>query len=82
MEKLTGLNEKSKARFNEKLFHKELGVYVHYDLRNEKQISFTSSSSLSPLFAGIPSKTQGEIMVNMMMEKLEKSLLILTKKVN
>ena len=60
---------KSKASFNAKLFDKELGAYIHYDLRNEKPIRFVSSSSFSPLFAGIPSTEQAAIIINTMMTK-------------
>jgi len=62
-------NKKSIASFNLKLFDKELGAYIHYDLRNEKPIRFISSSSFSPLYAGIPSKEQAEVLVNTMMQK-------------
>lgn len=60
---------KSKTRFNEKLFNEKLGAYVHYDLRNDKQIEFLSSSSFTPLYAGIPSKERAEIVVKTMMDK-------------
>ena len=54
---------------NKKLFDEELGAYIHYDLRNEKPIRFVSSSSFSPLFAGIPSKERAQIVVNTMLAK-------------
>ncbi len=57
------------ARFNEKLFNKRLGAYVHYDLRNEKQIEFLSSSSFAPIFAGIPSNERAITIVKTMMDK-------------
>lgn len=60
---------KSKASFNTKLYDEELGAYIHYDLRNNKPIRFVSSSSFSPLFAGIPSKERAEKLVNTMMQK-------------
>lgn len=69
LEKLRMLNEKSKTRFNEKLFHAGQGAYVHYDLRNDQPISFTSSSSFSPLFAEIPNEKQAEILIDTMMRK-------------
>ncbi|MFP4844853.1 MGH1-like glycoside hydrolase domain-containing protein [Winogradskyella sp. PE311] len=71
-EKIVTLNRwqtKAKARFNEKLFNKDLKAYVHYDLRNEKQLSYITSSSFTPLFAGIPSKERAYIMVNTLMTK-------------
>jgi hypothetical protein len=60
---------KAKTRFNDKLFNKSLGAYVHYDLRNEKQIEFLSSSSFTPLYAGIPSKERADVIVKTMMDK-------------
>ncbi|WP_109438399.1 MULTISPECIES: MGH1-like glycoside hydrolase domain-containing protein [Aquimarina] len=60
---------KSIRSFNEKLFNNELGAYVHYDLRNEKQISFVSSSSFAPLFAGIPDIDKAKVLVNTMLER-------------
>jgi neutral trehalase len=60
---------KSIASFNTKLFDKELGAYIHYDLRNDKPIRMVSSSSFSPLYAGIPSKEQAQILVRTMIDK-------------
>ena len=60
---------KAIKRFNEKLYNEKLGAYVHYDLRNEKQIEFLSSSSFAPLFAGIPNKERAEVIVKTMMDK-------------
>ncbi|MCM4156729.1 trehalase family glycosidase [Gramella sp. AN32] len=61
--------KKSISRFNQKLFNKELGAYVHYDLRNEKAIPLVSSSSFSPLFAGIPDQERAEILLKTMLDK-------------
>ncbi|WP_299258218.1 trehalase family glycosidase [uncultured Aquimarina sp.] len=61
--------EKSIQRYNEKLFSEKLNAYVHYDLRNDKQIAYVSSSSFSPLFAGIPDKKRAEILVKTMQER-------------
>lgn len=55
--------------FNRKLFNKKLGVYVHYDLKADEQIAYVSSSSFSPLFAGIPDSARAESMVQTMLEK-------------
>jgi len=60
---------KAIARFNEKLFNEKLGAYVHYDLRNEKQIEFLSSSSFAPIFAGIPNKERADVLVKTMLDK-------------
>lgn len=60
---------KAKASFNTKLFDEKIGAYIHFDLRNNKPLKFLSSSSFSPLFAGIPSKEQASAMVEVMMKK-------------
>lgn len=61
--------DKAIKSFNEKLFDSVLGVYIHYDLRNEKPLRHISSSSFSPLFAKIPTKEQAASLVNVMLEK-------------
>ncbi len=66
---LSKWQKKSKTNFNSKLFNKELGAYVHYDLRNEKQIPFVSSSSFAALYANIPNPEQAKTLVNTMMTK-------------
>ena len=60
---------KAVNRFNEKLYNKTLGAYVHYDLRNEKQIEFLSSSSFAPIFANIPSENRAASMAKTLIEK-------------
>lgn len=60
---------KAKKSFDEKLFNDRLGAYVHYDLRNEKQIEFLSSSSFAPIYADIPNKDRVEVVIKTMMEK-------------
>ena len=69
IEQLQQWQAKSISSFNSKLYDKELGAYVHYDLRNEKPLRFVSSSSFSPLFAGIPTKEQAKTLVDTMMNK-------------
>lgn len=61
--------EKSIQSFNDKLFDKDLGAYVHYDLRNEKAIRHISSSSFSPLFANIPGQERAKVLVQTMLDK-------------
>ncbi|WP_405293907.1 MGH1-like glycoside hydrolase domain-containing protein [Algibacter sp. Ld11] len=68
-EQLKQWQNKSVKAFNNKLFDKELGAYIHYDLRNEKPLRYLSSSSFSPLFANIPSKERADAMVKVMMDK-------------
>lgn len=64
-------NWQSKAihSFNTKLFDEEVGAYIHYDLRNEKPLKYLSSSSFSPLFAGIPNKQRATSMIKLMLDK-------------
>ncbi|MBQ4802730.1 glycoside hydrolase [Aquimarina sp. MMG015] len=69
IKQLQNWQEKSIKSFNDKLFDKKLGTYVHYDLRNEKLLSYISSSSFSPLFAGIPTKETARSMVEIMIDK-------------
>lgn len=69
VEQLKKWQLKAKFSFNTKLFNEELGAYVHYDLRNEKELNFLSSSSFAPLFAGIPDKMRAQRMVDVMMAK-------------
>ena len=69
IKQLKAWQQKSITSFNTKLFNEELGAYVHYDLRNEKQINYLSSSSFSPLFANIPNKRRAETIVKVMMQK-------------
>ncbi|MGV6830649.1 MAG: MGH1-like glycoside hydrolase domain-containing protein [bacterium] len=71
-EKIVQLNQwntKAKSTFNSKLFNEELGAYVHFDLRSNKQIPFTTSSSFSPLFANIPDAERAELLIKTMMDK-------------
>ena len=60
VDKLNQWNEKAKASFNSKLYNEELGGYVYYDLRGERTLAHLSSSSFTPLFAGIPNKAQAD----------------------
>ncbi len=61
--------QKSIKGVNTKLFDEELGAFVHYDLRNDRPIRFVSSSSFSPLFAGIPDVKRAETLVQTMVDK-------------
>lgn len=66
---LKSWQEKSIKAINTKLFDKELGAYVHYDLRNNKPIRHITSSSFSPLFANIPDHDRAGILVKTMMDR-------------
>ena len=50
--------------FNSKLWNDGLKAYVHYDLKNEQQLTYISSSSFAPLFAGIPTPSRAEELLN------------------
>ena len=63
-EKLQSWNLKSKASMNSKLFDKNNSVYRHFDLRNNKWLEGITSSSLVPLFAGVPDKRKVDDMTN------------------
>lgn len=66
---LKAWQEKAITRFNEKLYNEKLGAYVHYDLRNEKQIEHLSSSSFAPIFSNIPTQARTDVMVKTLIEK-------------
>ena len=71
-DKIADLKEKQKQSIrsiNEKLYHKELCAYVHYDLRKEAQIPMVSSSSFAPLFCGAPSEKQAADLTRTLMDK-------------
>ncbi len=44
----------SKSNYDKKLWNEELGIYVGYDLRAEKQVMHKEIGGLVPLFAQIP----------------------------
>lgn len=61
--------EKSKISFNEKLFDTDLNAYIYFDLRNNKSIRHITSSSFTPLYAGIPSKDRAERVVQVLLDR-------------
>ena len=69
LKELKQWQEKSIQNFNKKLYDTDLGAYIHYDLRNNKPIRFVSSSSFSPLFAGIPDNERADELIKTMMAK-------------
>ncbi|NNL09138.1 MAG: glycoside hydrolase [Croceitalea sp.] len=71
-EKIDYLTQKQKQSItglNNKLFNKELGAYVHFDLRANKQIPLVSSSSFTPLYSAAPDNEKARILVKTMMER-------------
>ena len=69
VEFLTNKQKKSIQNMNSKLFDKELGAYIHYDLRNNKPIPLISSSSFSPLFCGAPDKKRSKKLISTLIKK-------------
>ncbi|MEM6719901.1 MAG: trehalase family glycosidase [Bacteroidota bacterium] len=69
IQQLEAWQHKSIQSFNKKLFNAALGAYVHYDLRNDKPLNYISSSSFTPLYAGIPTEEIAEALVKTMMKK-------------
>ncbi|NND64155.1 MAG: glycoside hydrolase [Flavobacteriaceae bacterium] len=61
---LNSWNSKAIASMNTKLYDIKEKAYVYYDLRNERKLSFVSSSSFTPLFAGIPDASKAEALVS------------------
>ena len=71
-EKILYLQQKqalSIASFNNKLYNEELGAYVHYDLRNKKQLPYICSSSFVPLFSEVPNKERAQALVQTLTTK-------------
>lgn len=71
-EKIAQLNRWSslgKASMNQRLFDPEMGAYVHYDLRNKRPIPYLTSSSFTPLFAGIPDVERAQQMTVVLQER-------------
>lgn len=66
---LTRCQEKSITHFNKKLFDKELNAYVYFDLRNNQHIRHITSSSFTPLYAGIPSKDQAKKLIEVLLDR-------------
>lgn len=77
IETLKVWNKKSIDSFNTKLYDEELKAYIHYDLRNEKPLKYISSSSYSPLFAGIPNKERAKIIIEKLLNNFGKENLYL-----
>tara|TARA_B100001996_G_scaffold146990_1_gene111982 strand:+ start:79 stop:1395 length:1317 start_codon:yes stop_codon:yes gene_type:complete len=69
IEFLINKQEKSINSMNNKLFDEKLGVYIHYDLRNNRPLPFISSSSFSPLFCGAPDEKRSKKMTSVLIKK-------------
>ncbi|NKI30387.1 MGH1-like glycoside hydrolase domain-containing protein [Croceivirga thetidis] len=54
---------------NTKLFNEDLGAYVHYDLRQGKQLPYICSSSFTPLYSEVPDAIKAERLVSTMLER-------------
>ena len=55
-------NTQAKDSMNQKLFDETLQGYVYFDLRNNRKLSHLSSSSFTPLFAGVPDTLRAKSM--------------------
>lgn len=66
---LKSKQEESIKSLNTKLYNEELGAYLHFDLRNNKQIPHVSSSSFAPLYAGAPKKEMAQKLVYTLTQK-------------
>ncbi len=69
IEQLGAWQKQSVASFNRKLFNKELGAYVHYDLKADKQIPLVCSSSFAALYAPIVDAERTTVLVNTLQHK-------------
>lgn len=69
VQQLKTWQSKAIITFNTKLYNAKLAAYVHYDLRNERQLNYVSSSSFVGLFAGIPDAERAHKMVKTLIDK-------------
>ena len=69
---LKSKNEKSLTSINEKLYNSSIGAYLHFDLRNNKNIPLICSSSFSPLFCGAPNFKKAKRLKSTLVEKFGK----------
>ena len=71
-EKISYLEEKyqlGKTSMDQKLYAPDQGAYVYFDLRNNKQLPYISSSSYTPLMAGIPSPERALILLKSLQQR-------------
>ena len=69
IDRLKSWQERSISGLNTKLYNKDLGAYVHYDLRNDKQLPYTCSSSFAPLYTPAPDEAMVAQLVQTLLEK-------------
>ena len=62
-------SQKTTESMNKKLFDEDLGAYIHYDLRNDKPIAALTSSSFTPLYAGVPSTERAARMAQLLTDR-------------
>lgn len=63
---IVGWNELTLYSMNEKLWDEEWGIYNAYDLRNGRVIPCETNSGILPLFGGVPTQDQAELMLNLL----------------
>ena len=56
--------DKVKTAINKKLFDETEGIYYNFDLKHQKHIKRDTIFSYMPLFAGIPDKDMGEVVLD------------------
>lgn len=56
--------QKSEASYSKKLWNEDLGIFVSYDLRTDKQILHKEIGGIMPLYAGIPTTEQATVIAN------------------
>ncbi|MEO1257311.1 MAG: trehalase family glycosidase [Bacteroidota bacterium] len=66
----------SVGRFNEKLWNEELGIYVSYDLRAEKQIALNEIGGIAALFAECVPFEQAEKINNYLTNLIKKDFFL------
>jgi hypothetical protein len=71
-EEIAMWNDKSINSMNTKLWDETSGYYLAYDLKSQQQIPCKVSSCFMPLFAGICSEAQAQILVKNLQQQFKK----------
>lgn len=66
---LEGWQALGKQHFHQKLYSEELKGYIYYDLRGDRRLNALSSSSFTPLLAGIPDPGTAQEIVDTHLDK-------------
>jgi len=65
--------EKRKNRMTEILWDNEVGMFVDYDFKQNRQVRYHNATGLYPLWAGLATKEQADSIVRYLLPKLEQA---------